>query len=79
MLHSAPLVLNRFQNSEYRIVGRFADAATANASATRNAMFCPLATMPPTMATAPITSAVMRATRTSGVLSSTVPFLITLA
>ena len=43
MLHSAPLVLNRFQNSEYRIVGRFAEAATAKASATRNAMFWPLA------------------------------------
>ena len=43
MLHSAPVVLNRFQNSEYRIVGRFAEAATANASATRNAMFWPLA------------------------------------
>ena len=46
MLHSAPGVLNRFQNSEYRIVGRFADAATAKASATRNAMFWPLARMP---------------------------------
>ena len=39
MLHSAPRVLNRFQNSEYRIVGRLALAATAKASATRNAMF----------------------------------------
>ena len=46
MLHSAPRVLNRLQYSEYRIVGRLADAATANASATRNAMFCPLARMP---------------------------------
>ena len=40
MLHSAPRVLNRGQYSEYRIVGRLAAAATANASATRNAMFC---------------------------------------
>src|SRR5690606_21747683 len=39
MLHSAPRVVNRFQNSEYTIVGRLADAATANASATRNATF----------------------------------------
>ena len=54
MLHSAPAVLNRLQNSEYRIVGRFADAATANASATRNATFCPFATMPPRIATTPI-------------------------
>src|SRR5690349_13937877 len=39
MLHSAPRVVKRFQNSEYTIVGRFADAATAKASATRNATF----------------------------------------
>jgi len=51
MLHSAPEVLNRFQNNEYRIVGRFADAATANASATRNATFWFFARMPPTIAT----------------------------
>ena len=31
MLHSAPRVLNRFQNSEYRIVGRLALAAIAKA------------------------------------------------
>jgi hypothetical protein len=42
-------------------------------------MFWPLATMPPTMATAPMTSAVMRATRTSAALSSASPFLITFA
>ena len=72
-------MLNRFQNSEYRIVGRLADAATANASATRNAMFWPLATMPPRIATMPITMAVMRATLTSSFLSSTAPCLITLA
>src|SRR3954447_3243497 len=47
MLQSAPRVLKRFQYSEYRIVGRFADAATAKASATRNAMFWPSARMPP--------------------------------
>src|ERR687889_824228 len=65
MLHSAPVVLNRAQNSEYRSVGRFADAATANASATRNATFCPFATIPPTIAMTPTTTAVSRATRTS--------------
>ena len=43
MLHSAPWVVKRFQNSEYTIVGRFADAATAKASATRNATFWPFA------------------------------------
>jgi hypothetical protein len=79
MLHSAPRVLKPFQNSEYRMVGRFADAATANASATRNAMFWPFAMMPPPMATAPITSAVLRAILTSCTLSSASPFLITFA
>jgi hypothetical protein len=79
MLHSAPAVLKRFQNSEYRIVGRLAEAATANASATRNAMFCPLARMPPRIATMPITTAVMRATLTSSFLPSTSPRLMTLA
>ncbi len=72
-------MLNRFQNSEYRIVGRFAEAATANASATRNATFWSLARMPPRMATAPMTHAVIRATFTSEVLLSTLPRLMTLA
>ena len=54
MLHRAPEVLNRFQNSEYRIVGRLALAATANASATRNATFCPFAKIPPMIARIPI-------------------------
>lgn len=57
MLHSAPAVLNRFQNSEYTIVGRLADAAIAKASATRNAMFCPLARMPRPIAAMPMTTA----------------------
>src|SRR5690349_13047751 len=65
MLHSAPVVLNRFQNSEYRIVGRLAEAATAKASATRNATFWLRARMPAPIATRPTTSAVLRATRTS--------------
>src|ERR671916_396048 len=78
MLQSAPVVLNRFQNSAYRIVGRLADAATANASATRNAMFWLRARMPAAMAMTPITTAVMRATPTSasGLVS---PRLMTLA
>ena len=79
MLHSAPVVLNRFQNSEYRIVGRFAEAATAKASATRKAMFWPLARMPPRIATMPMTTAVRRAILTSVCCSSwTLPCLITL-
>src|SRR6185312_3741154 len=64
MLHSAPRVLNRSQYSEYRMVGRLAAAATANASATRNAMFCPLARMPSPMPSRPSTTAVIRDTRT---------------
>ena len=43
MLITAPRVVNRRQKSEYRIVGRLALAATAKASATRNATFCPCA------------------------------------
>src|SRR5699024_5505181 len=63
MLNRAPVVLKRFQNSEYRMVGRLADAATANARATRNAMFCPAAPMPRTTASMPITTTVIRETR----------------
>src|SRR6476646_10421993 len=54
----------RDQSAEYRIVGRFAAAATAKASATRNAMFCPLARMPSAIAKMPSTTTVMRDTRT---------------
>jgi hypothetical protein len=64
MLHSAPRVLNRCQYSEYRIVGRFAAAATAKANATRNATFCPLARIPSAIAKTPSTTAVIRDTRT---------------
>ncbi len=78
MLNRAPVVLNRFQNSEYTMVGRFAAAATAKASATRNAMFWPLARMPRPMASAPITTAVIRETLTC-LFSSTCPFFSTLA
>ncbi len=59
------------------MVGRFALAATANASATRNATFCPLAPMPAMIETMPITTTVIRATRTSP-LAETCPFLMTL-
>ena len=78
MLHSAPRVVNRFQNSEYTIVGRLADAATANASATRNATFWPFAPMPPMIAMMPITTTVRRATLTSAPASG-LPFFTTLA
>src|SRR5919197_5457505 len=64
---SVPLVLNRFQNSEYSSVDRLAEAANANARATRNATFWPLARMPPAMASAPMITAVRRATRNSAV------------
>jgi hypothetical protein len=78
MLHSAPAVLNRFQNSEYRSVGRLAEAATANASATRNATFWLRARIPAATATTPTRTAVRRATRTSA-SGFAVPRLITLA
>ena len=78
MLHSAPRVLNRPQNREYRIVGRLALAAIAKARATRNAMFWPLAKMPPMIATHPMTRAVIRATLTSP-SALTWPRLITCA
>ena len=60
------------------MVGRLAEAATAKASATRNATFCPLAKMPPAMASRPITTTVRRATLTS-VAASALPLAMTLA
>ena len=39
MDQTAPWVVNFFQNSEYRMVGRLAEAATAKAKATRKATF----------------------------------------
>src|SRR5699024_2365449 len=63
--HTEPRVLNRFQYSEYRIDGRLALAAMANASDTRKAMLTPLARMPPMIASNPITTEVIRATMTS--------------
>ncbi len=68
-------MLNRFQYSEYRIDGRFADAATAKASATRNAMFMLLAKMPPKIASAPMTSTVLRATFISAAGSALPSFM----
>src|SRR5699024_1447503 len=62
MDQTAPWVVNFFQNSEYRMVGRLAEAATAKASATRKATFCPWAPMPPTIAKTPMTTTVRRAT-----------------
>ena len=57
--------------------GRLAEAAMANANDTRKATFCSLATMPPRMATTPMTTDVMRATRTS-LAGSALPSLSTL-
>src|SRR5690242_8360338 len=78
MADTAPVVLNRFQNSEYRMAGRLPDAATANASATRNATLRLRARMPRTIAMAPITRAEPRATTTS-CRSEAWPLRITLA
>ncbi|SIM35415.1 Uncharacterised protein [Mycobacteroides abscessus subsp. abscessus] len=47
------------------MVGRFAEAATAKASATRKATFCPCAPIPPAMASRPMTTTVVLATRIS--------------
>ncbi len=60
----APRVVKRRQHNVSRMAGRFADAATANASATKNATlaFGP-STMAIAMATAPMQNAVTRATR----------------
>src|SRR5205807_7045938 len=63
---TAPTVLNRFQKIESTITGRLAEAATANARATRKATFAVgprrIAIV---MATAPTTKAEIRATSTS--------------
>src|SRR5215831_17397863 len=63
---TAPAVLNRFQKIDSTITGRFAEAATAKARATKNAT---LAVGPSriaiTIATAPTTNAETRATSTS--------------
>ena len=61
---TAPVVLNRFQYRENRMVGRFADAAMANARETRNATFWDIARMPRTIETMPRITTVMRETRT---------------
>ena len=60
------------------IDGRFAEAATAKASATRNAMFSFCAGMASAMAMPPMTNAAIRATLTSS-FSVAVPFLMTVA
>ena len=60
------------------IDGRFADAATANASATRNAMLSFCAGIARAIEMPPITKAAMRAVRISS-RSLAVPFFTTLA
>src|SRR3954468_10852727 len=78
MLQTAPEVLNRFQNRLNSSDGRFAEAATAKASATRNAMFSFCAGIASAIATAPIPIAANRATRSS-LFSVGFVFAITLA
>ena len=51
--HAIPLAVVFFQNSKNKIAGRFADAATANASPTRNDTFIPLNKIPKIIATTP--------------------------
>src|SRR5919108_3267958 len=76
---TAPAVLNRFQNIDMRITGKFAEAATAKASATRKATlaFGPR-TIAIAMATIPTTKALMRATITSSPGWRSTPRWITL-
>lgn len=61
---TAPAVLNRRQYREYRMVGRLAEAATANARETRKATFWVMARMPKMMETMPRTTTVAWETRT---------------
>ena len=77
MLHVAPRVLKRRQNMLKMIAGRLADAATANASATRNAMLSRWAGIDSAMAIAPMTNAAIRATRTSSFSVTGWSFLMT--
>jgi len=77
LLNSAPMVLNRFQNSEYRIVGRLAEAATANA-AHQNAMFCRWRGCPP-RSPRPRSPAPSAGPPAPGVRAVCRPFLIMLA
>ncbi len=64
MPSTMPPVLHFFQNSVSSTQGKFADDATANASATRCATFCPLAAMPIVMASAPTITVAIRAALT---------------
>jgi hypothetical protein len=78
MLNVAPTVLKRRQNRLNSRAGRLADAATAKASATRNAMFSRWAGMASKIATVPMPKAAIRTTRNSS-FSLAFPFLNTLA
>ncbi len=71
---TAPRVVNRFQKRDSTITGRLAEAATAKASATKNATlaFGPSRMATP-MAMAPTTNAVTRATFTSSPGRRSVP------
>ncbi len=70
---TAPAVVKLLQYMESSKVGRLALAAMAKASPTRKATFWPRKPMPSTIATAPIPSAVRRATRTSRASSRSAP------
>ena len=70
-------MLKRFQNMLKMIDGRLADAATAKASATRNAMLSRCAGIDSAIAMAPMTKAPMRATRTSSFSDTGWSFLMT--
>ena len=76
--HTAPRVVNRFQNKDKIITGRLAEAATANANATKNATFAlGPSKIAMAIATAPTTNAVTRATRTSSPGLRSVPRCMT--
>ena len=69
-----PAVLKRRQKSVRTIDGTLALAATAKARPTRNATFSDFRAMARTIESAPITPAVIRATRTCSRSSSFPPF-----
>lgn len=60
---TTPMVLQRRQYKVSRMTGRFAEAATAKASATRCATFWPCARIPMVIASAPTISEQIRAAR----------------
>ena len=73
---TAPLVVQSFHSTDMNSTGKFAEAATANASETMKAMFCFSKTIPSRTASTPRQIVAIRETRSSAALSA-LPFLKT--